>query len=334
MAKKKASSSSMSLTQRLERALKKNLEGAKEKAVGGGFDEYDDGKYLARMVHAELGESNSSGRLQVDFQWKFISGEYKGKIKHDYQGVESEDNQSFCLRVFQKLGYETDEIEGASDITGILKQLNKEKPKAKISLKTKGEFQNVFIIKAADSDEDEEAESDDEDGDDAADDDEEDEPKKKKSSKKKKKADDDEDEEEEDSSDDDDSDDEDEEEEKPKKKKKSKSEDDEEEEEESEDEDEDEAPKKKKKGAKADDEDEEEEDEEDESGGEDVEVSVGSGITYKFKGKKAKGTVLEIFPKENKVRVQTGDAKRRISFDSIEDVEPPEEPKKKKKVKR
>lgn len=333
MAKKKASSSSMSLTQRLERALKKNLEGAKEKAVGGGFDEYDDGKYLARMVHAELGESNSSGRLQVDFQWKFISGEYKGKIKHDYQGVESEDNQSFCLRVFQKLGYETDEIEGASDITGILKQLNKEKPKAKISLKTKGEFQNVFIIKAADSDEDEEAESDDEDGDDAADDDEEDEPKKK-SPKKKKKADDEEDEEEEDSSDDDDSDDEDEEEEKPKKKKKSKSEDDEEEEEESEDEDEDEAPKKKKKGAKADDEDEEEEDEEDESGGEDVEVSVGSGITYKFKGKKAKGTVLEIFPKENKVRVQTGDAKRRISFDSIEDVEPPEEPKKKKKVKR
>lgn len=314
----------MNLEKRLAKAFKSHLEGAKEGAKSTGFAEFDDGRYFARMVKAEITESGS-GRIQVVMHWKFLKGEYKGQEKLSFSGIETEDNLKYLLRDLSLLGYDTDEIDGPDDLKGILKELNKEKPKSKISLKTKGEFQNVYILKDSESvDDDEDGDEDEEDADD--------EPKKKSSKKKS-------------SDDDDDSDDEDdeEEEEKPKKKAgKKKSDDDDgddddgdddddddESSDDDDDDDDDDTPKKSKKKASDDEDDEEEES----SDGEDVEVAVGSEITYKFKGKKLKGTVLDIFPKENKVRVETDETKRRISFDNIIDVEVPAKPKKKKSKK-
>jgi hypothetical protein len=309
----------MDLDKRLASALKKHLEGAKEGKKSGGFEEFDDGRYQAKLIKAEIGESGN-GRLQLVLSWKFLKGEYKGKTKFDYRGLESEDNLKYLLIDLDKLGFDTDEVESVSDFKGIAKEISKDKPEAKIALKTKGDFQNVNIVAVKGSDDDEDAEDEDDedeeeeesDEEEEDDDEEEETSSSKKKSAKKKKDDDDEEEEEED---DDDSDDEDEEEKKPSKKKKSKKKD-----EDDDDEDEDD-----------DDEDEDEDEDEKDSASEDVELSVGSDVTYKFKGKKLKGTVLDIFPKENEVRVQTGDKKRKVSFDDIVEVEVPEEPKKKKK---
>jgi hypothetical protein len=299
----------MDLDKRLASALKKHLEGAKEGKKSGGFEEFDDGRYQAKLIKAEIGESGS-GRLQLVLSWKFLKGEYKGKTKFDYRGLESEDNLKYLLLDLDKLGFDTDEVESVSDFKGIAKEISKDKPEAKIALKTKGDFQNVNIVAVKGSDDDEDDEDEDDESDEESDDDEEeeedDEPKKKKSSKKKKDDDDDDDDEEEEEESDDD--DEDEEEEKSSKKKKSKKKDDEDE-----------------------DDEEDEDDDEEEEETSDVELSVGSDVTYKFKGKKLKGTVLDIFPKSNEVRVQTGDKKRKVSFDDIVEVEVPEEPKKKKK---
>jgi hypothetical protein len=303
----------MDLDKRLASALKKHLEGAKEGKKSGGFEEFDDGRYQAKLIKAEIGESGS-GRLQLVLSWKFLKGEYKGKTKFDYRGLESEDNLKYLLLDLDKLGFDTDEVESVSDFKGIAKEISKDKPEAKIALKTKGDFQNVNIVAVKGSDDDEDDEDEDDESDEESDDDEEeeedDEPKKKKSSKKKKDDDDDDDDEEEEEESDDD--DEDEEEEKSSKKKKSKKKDDEDEDDEEDDE-------------------EDEDDDEEEEETSDVELSVGSDVTYKFKGKKLKGTVLDIFPKSNEVRVQTGDKKRKVSFDDIVEVEVPEEPKKKKK---
>jgi len=307
------------LDKRLARAFKK-WDSVKEDVKSGGFEEFDDGRYRARLIKSEIGVSGND-RLQVLMHWKFLTGEYKGKVKIAYQGIETEENLTYFGRDLQRFGYETDDIEGPDDIKGILKELNKEKPKAKISLKTKGDFQNVNIL-AVDGQDDDEA-ADDEDGDE-----EEEKPKKKKS----KKSDDDESEEEE--SEEEESEDEEEEEEKPKKKSKKKAADEKEEEEEEEEEEEDDKPKKKNKKSSDDDEEEEEESEEEDEDGEDVEVAVGSKITYKFKGKKYEGVVLDIFAKSNEVRVETDEKKRKISFDNVLDVEVPEKPKKKLKKKK
>jgi hypothetical protein len=301
----------MDLDKRLASALKKHLEGAKEGKKSGGFEEFDDGRYQAKLIKAEIGESGS-GRLQLVLSWKFLKGEYKGKTKFDYRGLESEDNLKYLLLDLDKLGFDTDEVESVSDFKGIAKEISKDKPEAKIALKTKGDFQNVNIVAVKGSDDDEDDEDEDDESDEESDDDEEeeedDEPKKKKSSKKKKDDDDDDDDDDEEEEEESDDDDEDEEEEKSSKKKKSKKKDDEDE-----------------------DDEEDEDDDEEEEETSDVELSVGSDVTYKFKGKKLKGTVLDIFPKSNEVRVQTGDKKRKVSFDDIVEVEVPEEPKKKKK---
>jgi len=316
------------LDARLKRAMKK-WDDAKEGIKAGGFDEFDDGRYKAKMVKAEIGVS-ANDRLQVLMHWKFLSGEYKGKEKIAFQGIETEESLKYFGIDLEKLGYETDSIEGPDDLKGIIKELNKEKPEARISLKTKGEFQNVNIVKVKGSDDDEEAEDEDEDSDDSEDEDEDEEKSSKKKKSKKKKSDDD---------DDDESEDEDEDEEedssKKKKKKKSKDEDEDEDEDESDDDDEDDKKKKKKK-KKSDDEDEDEDsdDEDDESEAESVEIAVGAEVTYDYKGKKVKGTVLDVFTKSNELKVQTGDHKRRISIEDVKDVEVPDEPKSKKKKKK
>jgi hypothetical protein len=326
-------------------AIAKALKGAMKRwdkvkgdIKGGGFDEFDDGRYIAKMTKAEINQS-SNGRLQVAMHWKFLKGDYKGKTKIAYQGIQTEDNVKYFCRDAGKLGYDTDEIEGPEDIIGIVKGLNDDPPTAKISIKTRGDFQNVNVIGLVGEDDEEEDE----------DDDEEEEDEKSKSKKKSKKDDDeDEDEDDDDDEDSDDDEDDDEEEEKPKKSSKKKSkkdedEDDEEDEDENEDDDEedddeDEKPKKgkgKKSSKKSKDDDEDDDDDEDEDG-EDVDVAVGSEIVYTHRGKKVTGTVLEIFAKDNELRVQSGDKKRKISGEDIVEVKEsvPEKPAKKRRAKK
>ena len=137
--------------------LSKTWKAAKERAnEGGGQDEFEDGRYLAKIVGAEIGESANSGRSQIDWSYKILEGDYKDKVKHDYAGLDTEMNQMFVAQAIAKLGYEVpDEME---DLDEILKEIVKEKPIVRIRLKTKGEFQNVTLDKVLGKDEASEAE--------------------------------------------------------------------------------------------------------------------------------------------------------------------------------
>lgn len=126
------------------------------------FQEYDDGRYLARLIGADLGQSGS-GRNQIDFTWKFLDGEYTGKVKHDYQGLDNEDNLYYLGLRIEQFGYESPDDLG--DLPELLKAIVKEKPVCTIVLKTKAgsDFQNVYIRKLHDEDEElDEAETEDE----------------------------------------------------------------------------------------------------------------------------------------------------------------------------
>jgi cobalamin biosynthesis protein CobT len=127
---------------------------------GPGFAEIPDGRYTAQLVSAKLAQSNA-GRLQIDYAWKIQDGEYEGKTKHAYQGLESEDNLYYMGRDLIRLGYEApDSLE---DLPDILEDISKAQPIGTITLQSKGDFQNVYIRKIFKSDEEEEETDGDED---------------------------------------------------------------------------------------------------------------------------------------------------------------------------
>lgn len=174
------------------------------------FEDVPDGKYQVRIEAARLNTSKSSGRLQVSMEFTVLTGKFKGRKLFAHYGLDTPDNRGYFRTYLARMGIEwpdKDVLEGA--LEELVEKL------AKVSVKTRGEFQNVRIEGAIDEEDvEEEPEEEDTDEDES------------KSSKKKKKK---EEEDEEEETDEDDS-----------KSSKKKDEEDEEDEEEEEDEDTDE----------------------------------------------------------------------------------------------
>lgn len=119
-----------------------------------GFDEIEDGRYLARLVSFEIGESKSSSRVQMMTEWKLQEGDYKGQSKRNYDGLESEDNLVYVAKFIGRLGYEApDDLDS---LDALMKEIVAEKPLARIRLKTRGEFQNVYVDQVFDKDDEDE----------------------------------------------------------------------------------------------------------------------------------------------------------------------------------
>lgn len=108
-----------------------------------GYTEFEDGRYMARLVDGKISESQSSGRTQIMWTWRFEEGEYEGQDKLDFSGLETELNLEYLAKRLVQLGYEPPE--SLDEIEDILEDVKKTRPLCKIRLKTKGEFQNVFI---------------------------------------------------------------------------------------------------------------------------------------------------------------------------------------------
>lgn len=106
-------------------------------------NELEDGRYIACLSEAKIGESQSSGRLQVAWTFIISEGEYKGQTKRSYDGLESEDNLMWLGRKLVQLGYEIPE--DLEEVKSVLEAITKDKPIVRVRLKTKGEFQNVYI---------------------------------------------------------------------------------------------------------------------------------------------------------------------------------------------
>ena len=120
----------------------------------GGIEDIDDGRYIARLTSAEVGESKSSGRLQVGWTYQIAEGDYKGRRKMSFDGMETEQNLVYLAKNINRYGYECpDDLE---QIEALLQEIVKEKPLVRIRLKTRGEFQNVYIDQVFDKDDEDE----------------------------------------------------------------------------------------------------------------------------------------------------------------------------------
>jgi cobalamin biosynthesis protein CobT len=114
----------------------------------GGFDEVDDGRYVARCQSMEVGESKSSGRLQAITTYKIMEGDFKGATCKSFDGLETEDNLVYVARNLGRFGYEVPE--DIEQILDIFEEVTKSKPLCRINLKTRGEYQNVYLDKVFD----------------------------------------------------------------------------------------------------------------------------------------------------------------------------------------
>ncbi len=135
----------MSFEQKLKMAGKmwgKARERAGSESYG---SEVEDGRYVASLSEGEINESKSSGRLQVHWIYTILEGSSQGETLHSYDGLESEDNLVWLARKLQRLGYEPPE--DLEDVKDIVEEITKNKPKVQIQVKTKGEFQNIYIDK-------------------------------------------------------------------------------------------------------------------------------------------------------------------------------------------
>jgi len=120
---------------------------AKTRVAEGGqrYAEFDDGRYMMRITSAKMGESQSSGRLQITWTFKFEDGQYDGQTKLDFSGLETENNLYYMGLRMKQLGYEIPE--SLDEVEDILADVGKTKPLCKVNLKTKGDYQNVYIDK-------------------------------------------------------------------------------------------------------------------------------------------------------------------------------------------
>ena len=110
-----------------------------------GFATYEDGRYFAALTDASRGESKASGRDQVVFEFTFLDGDYKGKTVRDFNGLDRAESIPFLIRKIESMGFEAPE--DPDDLEDLLKKMVKAHPKFRIILKTKGEYQNLYIDK-------------------------------------------------------------------------------------------------------------------------------------------------------------------------------------------
>lgn len=123
-------------------ALKASWKKAKDMPNKFSGDEIDDGRYMASITDADVDESKSSNRLQVMLEFTIQDGEFDKKTKRSYYGLDTEIGIQIVINTLLKLGIE---IEDPTNLEDDIKQVIGKL--CKIQLKTKGEFQNVYILK-------------------------------------------------------------------------------------------------------------------------------------------------------------------------------------------
>src|ERR1044071_6133297 len=116
-----------------------------------------DGVYVGKLTKASVGESESSGRLQVSWAAIISGGEFKGERVNWWSGLKTEQNFMYLQRDIARLGKEVPE--DINDLEEILKEIEEEKPSIRFKVKTDGEFTNIRVLKKLSSDDSPEEET-------------------------------------------------------------------------------------------------------------------------------------------------------------------------------
>jgi hypothetical protein len=122
-----------------------------EAEVQEGFGDLPDDTYQMKVTKAYLNKSKSSGRLQLTVEFTVATGKFKNRKKWSHLGIVDAQSLGFVKTLFARLKL---------DPPKKLAELNDEETLEKLlditcecSVKTRGDFQNVYVNKLIDLDE-------------------------------------------------------------------------------------------------------------------------------------------------------------------------------------
>jgi hypothetical protein len=109
------------------------------------YDALPDGKYQVVVDEVEIVESKA-GNLQLKWQFGVFNGSHKGRKIWKYNGLEKTEHIEWLKKDIYTAGVEVRKL---SDLPGQLNQLLDRV--LEVTLKTKGDFTNVYINKLVDA---------------------------------------------------------------------------------------------------------------------------------------------------------------------------------------
>jgi hypothetical protein len=129
--------------------MKQNWDAATEDAKNFDPGEADfgfpPGSYVARLIKAELTQSQTSGNVQVKWTFRGLAGDIDGTIHSTWENLSTPENFIYLAKKLVRLGYELDEVD-VEELPEMLEDISKNQPVVKISVKANGDFPpNVYL---------------------------------------------------------------------------------------------------------------------------------------------------------------------------------------------
>jgi len=106
------------------------------------FEPLPDGRYQVRVAGTAIERAKRSGRLQLKWEFAVLSGPFKNRRIWLYHGLDNADALPYLKRDLAAAGLRLARL---SELAGRLHELNG--VILEVTLKTKGEYQNVYINK-------------------------------------------------------------------------------------------------------------------------------------------------------------------------------------------
>lgn len=110
------------------------------------FDRLPDGRYQVRVLETAIERAKRSGRLQLKWEFAVLNGPHKNRRIWLYHGLDNADALPYLKRDLAVAGLELTRL---SELAERLHELND--VVLEVTLKTKGEYQNVYINKLIDA---------------------------------------------------------------------------------------------------------------------------------------------------------------------------------------
>jgi len=114
------------------------------------FEDVPDGKYQILLKDIGINESKSSGRLQVSWQLKIVSGSFANRMMFKHDGIDTAESLGYFKGGLARLGVECPD--DMSDLPDVLDELKGTYASVTSRTKKGSDMANVFFDKALDSD--------------------------------------------------------------------------------------------------------------------------------------------------------------------------------------
>lgn len=113
-----------------------------------GNPDVPDGRYLAKLTAIKL--DTEGGKVVSIWDYTIEDGDCEGQVISNRYRFASPDNVSYFKRDLLKFGMEPEQIEGldlAEDLPALQENLVAAEPSCRITVRTKDDFQNIFLNK-------------------------------------------------------------------------------------------------------------------------------------------------------------------------------------------